>query len=268
MIEPEVLRQGCPSFLALARWESTGSGDVGEHIATCSRCSQRVAELRTDRDDLLGAAPGDSARRAARAILIAASANDTRERFWEVWRRRASFALPAFAALGLFAIFVQRTSLQDHPAIDAARSEDRAKGTLLFEMYRQRERGGAVEVAHDGGQYRAGDRLRFEYSTAAPGYLFVVGVDDSGAVFPYYPDDGSPGIPVKTAQRAMLSDSIELDEHKGIERIFALWSPRPISRHSVQAAVAEALRTADNNLEKVERLPIDADQATRLLRRP
>ncbi|HEY0713951.1 MAG TPA: hypothetical protein VGF45_14820 [Polyangia bacterium] len=258
----------CPSFLALARWEASGTGDIADHVAGCARCTDRLADLRTDREVLLGSAPTENARRAAREILATSHAAGTRESLWEVLRRRAGIVLPAFAAVGLLAIFLQRAPLPTAPAIDADRTAERAKGALLFEMYRQREPNGPVEIARDGDQYQPGDRLRFEYSTSAPGYLFVVGVDDTGAVFPYYPDDSSPGIPVKIARRAMLSDSIELDGHRGTERIFALWSPRPIPGATVQSAVAEALRAAGGELEKIERLPIDADQATRLLRRP
>ncbi|HEY0709699.1 MAG TPA: hypothetical protein VGG33_23000 [Polyangia bacterium] len=260
---------GCPSFLALARWEASPGGETGDHVAGCARCTARVDELRADRTALLGSDPHESSRRAARQILASFNTRSARSRWAEVWRRRVGFALPAFAALALFVVLGQRSSLIGASLSDAGQEPAvRAKGALWFEMYRLRAPSGVVEIARDGDEYRGGDRLRFEYSTAAPGYLFVVGVDDEGAVFPYYPDDGSAGLPVKTSTRAMLSDSIELDGHQGFERIFALWSPRPITLAAVRAATAQALTTAGGDLRRVDQLPLDVDQATRLLRRP
>jgi hypothetical protein len=263
----------CPSFLALARWEASSEGDVAPHIHGCLRCTARVAQLRLDRADLLGADPAAASRLAARQILIRAQTHADVP--WHAtlisrWRQIAGIALPAFAAIALFAVtsprFRHTTAINEAPAAGAPAV--RAKGGLLFEIYRQPVGGGLVTMAGDGDRYQAGDRLRFTYTTAAPGYLSVIGVDDSGAVFPYYPKDGTPGLPVPAAAKVTLPDSIELDEHRGLERIFALWSPRPIDAAAVKDAVSQSVRAAAGNLESLIHLPIDAVQVTRLLRRP
>jgi hypothetical protein len=98
--------------------------------------------------------------------------------------------------------------------------------------------------------------------------LLVFGVDDIGRVFPYYRDDALAGVSAPAGAEVMLPDSVELDDHHGWERVFALWTPAALGEDVVRAAVAEALAAGRGDIQQAARLPIEAEQVSFLLRRP
>jgi hypothetical protein len=144
----------------------------------------------------------------------------------------------------------------------------RAKGGLAFEVYAKR--GDRVFRVEDGADLLAGDRLRFAYTKPAAGHLMVFGVDDRGELFPYYEDGKLVSIAVAAGAQVMLPGSVELDAHKGWERVFAVWSEAAPDATAVRAAVREALAGAGGDLRKVTRLGLgpEIEQASVLLRRP
>jgi hypothetical protein len=264
--EAESRRQPkCPSRFELAEREATGRlGDLAAHTDGCDRCGATLRELADARRELLG---GDAEAISARAAQrIAAEAADRRKRRWRLWLP-VGFA-PVAAALAL----VVTTGLHRSNAVDGdvtgAVVGARAKGSMSFEAYCKR--GDKVFEVNEGADFFAGDRLRFAYSKGQSGYLMVFGVDDAGSVFPYYQDAILAGMSVSAGAHVMLPDSVELDEHKGWERIFAVWSPRPLAEADVRGAVGRAMAQASGDVRQASKLPLgsEVDQVSYLLRRP
>jgi hypothetical protein len=98
--------------------------------------------------------------------------------------------------------------------------------------------------------------------------LLVFGVDDAGRLFPYYRDDVLTGVSAPPGSEVMLPESVELDDHHGWERVFALWTPASVGEDVVRTAVAEALAAVGGDIRQAARLPVQAEQVSFLLRRP
>jgi hypothetical protein len=87
-------------------------------------------------------------------------------------------------------------------------------------------------------------------------------------VFPYYRDDVLAGVSAPAGSEVMLPESVELDDHHGWERVFALWTPAAMGEHVIRTAVAEALAAGNGDIRQAARLPVEAEQVSFLLRRP
>lgn len=133
---------------------------------------------------------------------------------------------------------------------------------------------GAVP-GRNGGTYRAGDRFRFTYTSGANDYLVLLSVEDGGDVTVFYPDatgrEGSGrSMAIARGRNVPLEDSVVLNEYVGKERFFAVFSTNPLDVAVVRRAAAEALRatkTRGGGIEVLDRLPIDAPQASFWIRK-
>jgi hypothetical protein len=110
--------------------------------------------------------------------------------------------------------------------------------------------------------------LRFAYTVAKPGFLLVFGMDDRGVLFPYYQEQSLLGVPVEAGSRVLLPGSVELDGHRGWERIFALWSEGALREDLVRRAAASALGAASGDLQRTTTLDLPVEQVSFLLRKP
>jgi hypothetical protein len=227
-------------------------------VGACGRCSAIVAEIDEARSLLLGDNPADRSVRAARAILDIVNQRRTRR----TWLRFLAPVLlvPAAAAVLLF---VKPTL---NPLGHGNRLGSTIKGRLIVETYCKR--GESVFPAVDGGDFVAGDRLRFAYTQDRPGFLLVFGVDDQGRIFPYYQEQRLTGVAVAAGARVFLPGSVELDSHSGWERIFAVWSEEPLADDSVRSAVATVLSAAGGDIRHATVLDLPVEQVSLLLRRP
>ncbi len=118
----------------------------------------------------------------------------------------------------------------------------RYKGGHNFQVFVQRH--GSPEILADGQPLAAGDQLAFAYSLAEPRYLLLLSIDDTGAITKYYPLDARSGSPLGPTTRRPLPVGIELDAHRGEERLVALFSRTPIDETRARDALREALRNA------------------------
>jgi hypothetical protein len=252
----------CPSRLELSRWEAESEGHrptgLTSHVGSCPRCAQVFADIASARVSLLGADPEQASVRAARVILETVGRRRNRRRWLHLLA--PAFLVPAAAALLLI---VKPVLVERGPGHHAATA---VKGGLVVETYCKR--GDKVFPAVDGQDFLEGDRLRFAYSSGRPGYLLLFGVDDEGKIFPYYPEGALVGTRVEAGARIMLPGSVELDGHKGWERVHAVWSETQLPDDVVRAAVAAALTAAGNDLRRVTALDLPVDQMSMLLRRP
>jgi hypothetical protein len=219
-----------------------------------------MAEISEARALLLGSDPAETSARAARAILECV--RERRGRGFRRWWRLLAPALlvPAVAAL----LLVGKPALLGLSS--TGHSTQAVKGELLVEIFCKR--GDAIFSAVDGGDFVEGDRLRFAYSKDRPGYLLVFGVDDNGTIFPYYDDHALVGMRVEGGGRVLLPDSVELDAHKGWERIFVLWSEAQFADDGMRSAVSRTLAGVDNDVRRMTTLDLPVEQVSMLLRRP
>lgn len=252
----------CASRFELARRDLVGNGDAGlsSHAADCVRCRTVLTELAEARQQLLGDTPIEVSQSAARGIMAMAADRRAARRF------RFMFWLPvglAPVAIGLLLFALPNRDVSTVAMSSAPTA--RAKGSLALEMHCKR--GDTVFPVVEGADFFAGDRLRFTYTKAEPGFLIVFSVDDSGRVFPYYPDGALTGMEASAGSGVMLPGSVELDGHHGFERIFALWSTQTLHDKTVRKAVETAL-AADRDIRHLQRLPLEVEQVSYLLRRP
>jgi hypothetical protein len=228
---------------------------VAAHIGHCGRCGGVMSELADARKELLGDDPAEARARAAARIMAEVAERKARRWRWRLWLPAG--LVPVMGALALFAL---------RPTAAPPESSTRFKGPLVLEAYCKRDN--QVFPLQAGADFLAGDRLRFAYTKGESGYLMVFGVDDTGQVFPYYQDATLAGIEVRPGAKVMLPGSIELDGHHGWERVYALWSAKPLAEQAVRAAVTGALGVAGGDVRKADRLGVPAEQVSYLLRRP
>lgn len=246
----------CPSRLELSHWEACPEParplELTSHVGTCERCAAIMSDISESRALLLGSDPVAASERAARIIMETVRQRRSPRR----WLRYLApvFLVPAVAA---FLLFV-RPSLPSHSGA--------VKGRIIVETYCKRD--GKVFPATDGGDFLPGDQLRFAYTQDRPGYLLVFGVDDAGAIFPYYEENRLVGTPVQAGARVFLPGAVELDAHKGWERIYSIWSESPLSDAAVRFAVASSLARVGGDVRRTEALDLPVEQVSLLLRRP
>jgi len=265
--------RNCVSYLELARWEAKPeaerSQDAIGHLSTCERCAAALAELDSARQELLGADPHGQSLVAARVIL--ARVAERCRKAW--WRLVVPLTLTPVAAAMVMLVMARGSFSPATPSpgnisgttTPVARAV-RAKGALMVEAFCKR--GDSVFPVKDGDDFVAGDRLRFAYTKDQAGVLLVFGVDDAGRLFPYYRDDALAGVTAPPGSEVMLPESVELDDHHGWERVFALWTPSPLGQDFIRTAVAGALAAVEGDIRQAARLPVDAEQVSFLLRRP
>jgi len=252
----------CPSRLELSRWEAHPEPERPvefiAHVQSCGRCAAVLEDISSARSLLLGANPAEASARAARNIMEVVQRRRSRQR----WLRFLApvFLVPAAAAL----LLIVRPALHSRGEGDGARSD--IKGGLIVETYCKR--GDKVFPAVEGGDFLAGDRLRFAYSSDRPGFLLVFSVDDQGRVFPYYEEHSLAGVRVEAGAHVFLPGAVELDDHKGWERVFALWAETQFANDVVRAAVGAALSAADSDIRRMTALDLPVQQVSMLLRRP
>jgi hypothetical protein len=180
------------------------------HVASCDRCTARIAEHERERAEL--AVPLASRRR-PRAAWIAAAA----------FAAAAVIVLVALRARGPHGVDEGGTRLKGAPAI----------GFYV-------KHGDAVRRGADGELVAPGDAIELTATSARPAYLAIVSVDHAGTVSVYYPD-APVAAPIAAGAEQVLPTSVILDDVLGRERIYGVFCPDPIAVAEVRAAFAGSI---------------------------
>jgi hypothetical protein len=138
---------------------------------------------------------------------------------YEASRRRGwrwpALVLPLVAALAaVFLLMLRPPGPIDDPYTP--------KGNIVLGVYSE---SGLVEP---GAEVAPGTRIRFSVKAGRAGYVAVLGRDAAGAISVYHPYDGKEAAPYDP-KAPVLPDAIELDDVKGEERVYALFSEKPFA---------------------------------------
>jgi len=224
--------------------------EVRAHLAACEDCRARAAALDGQAAEFLAGteAPADFARR------IAARRS---ERVRTSSMRPLGIGLAAAAAAALIVAYGLMPSEKGGDRI-------RTKGSVDLSFYVDQDGSGRPGLA--GETLREGDRIRLAVEPGAHRFAFVVSVTASGEVTPLYPEGNGQSVPVTAGERSLLEGSVILDAYLGEERLFALFSDRPLGAEQVVAAARQALngvREQDEpGVQSLHRLPLEVSQAT------
>jgi len=236
------MNNGCPSNLKLSlslvdnELSEKERADIESHLSGCARCRQRIEKLKFERRSLYERIP--------RLDLEEARPRPR----WQPALAAACACL--LLAIGLWFFW----SGEDRPGSVAFKGEAPA---LSFRVERQ----GRVFEGRAHMQLRPGDRVRFAYSLGENAYLLIINLDGEGKTTAYYPSGSDESLAVKAGQKVFLPGSIRLDQYLGPERIFAVFTRKPLSVSEVESAVDRAWkRTRD--IEKIETLSIEGYQIT------
>jgi len=248
----------CPSELELDAFELEGrpaGHGLQAHLAGCGRCRARLAERDQARERFV--------REVYPVTLAAVEAAGERARpgaGWLGWLLRPALLGVAAGVLVLSLAGLLWWRGGEGPPPD---SYVGVKGGASLQVWARR--GERVFPVGPGARLRAGDLLRFVPRLPGPGYMMIVSVDARGKVSPYHPPAGGRAAAVRPPLGApALPGSIELDESRGPERLWLLFSTREFELGEVEAAAAEGLRAA-GSLEALAVLPGELEQASLLV---
>ncbi|MBM4777721.1 MAG: DUF4384 domain-containing protein [Archangiaceae bacterium] len=172
---------------------------VERAIAESAKERARVEELRADSAAfLIRHPPGPLAAKLEKP-----------KRRWLLW-------LPlAAAAAAMLVFFIQ-------PPVEPEHS---VKGSVVLTVFRQRG-DDPVERLENGATVRPGDHVRFSITAPADGFVAVISRDGAGKVSTYHPFGSQQAAPYK-AKEPLLQSAIALDDVRGKERVWAVFSEKP-----------------------------------------
>lgn len=216
------------------------------HVDACEACSARLQALLSARASFVQARDQHAFAR----TVISRRKSRRRPTHW-LW------AATLAAAAALLVIW-----MRDDPTV-------RYKGGTLFQVFVQRD--GSPQSLANGQRLAAGDQLAFAYSLTEPRYLLLLSIDDTGTITKYYPLDARPASPLGPTRPRPLPVGIELDGHRGEERLVALFSRTPLDEARVQNALRKALHDAQARrlgVGEMGPLMLPAEQTSVWFRKP
>jgi len=236
----------CPSDYELdAYWLAGRPEDhpVHGHLEGCESCRKRLEEW-------------EQADEKFRNEVFPATEEEVVER---LSKSRSGFfgffTYPRLAAAAAVVLAVVLAVALWRPA-DREATYIGVKGTLGLEVYCQRAE--KVFRVNPGERLLAEDRVRFAVSAPGPGQVMIVSVDQRGEVSLFYP----PG-PVEGG-RTELEGSTILDDSRGPERIFGVFSEGPLDFNVIRSAVERGLKDS-GGVENLKKLPLELAQNSLLI---
>lgn len=178
------------------------------HLAVCTRCRARRAELQAERQRF----------QATRPLVPAWLAPEAKIKV-----RKRHYGALVLAALGLLAL------LRPQP-------EERAKGGELLGFYVKR--GAQIHQGSVNERLSPGDQLRFTYSSERARYLAVLSVDAAQRASVYFPASGQAQR-VSAGKQVALPSAVELDAVLGAERVLAIFCDQPFPLAPLESALAQ-----------------------------
>jgi hypothetical protein len=210
-------------LLELGQLDAASSASAREHLNQCTRCAGDLAVLR------------DSRARFEADVFARTLPRVERRRSHRLWYWILSPALIAAAA----GVVVGARPVSDVTA---------KGGRPACEVFARRS--GRIFVVKDGSALTPGDEIRFVVRPAGYRHVLVASVDSAAVATIYAPYGAERSLQLASAtDRAELPGSVRLDTTPGPERLYCLFSQRPIDAapvlvwlRQIGAGGAEALR--------------------------
>ncbi len=246
--------------LELGGVEPDGRERIAGHVARCSACAARQAEhrelQRQFRTTVFPRTAGSLAAHRSRGLRRAFAPG-------QAW----ALALAVVAPLGAGMVLVARVAR--HAESDSAPSIG-VKGDPPLHVFVRRGGGAAgvsVPVARlaDGARLSPGDALRFVLDPTGLRYAIIASVDGAGQTSIYFPFHGAASAPVEGRAALAVPNSIVLDRAPGPERLFVIYSDRPVDARTVREALAPAASGGASAIRATRRLSIPGTVQSTLL---
>lgn len=260
-VHPHHLSSLALDLLLLGDLGDEPARDAKRHIEACPSCRERYEELQlsyeTFERQVHPRTAADVTRRAGTTVAATPflGAHPRRSR----WRTATLAALAGAAALLLL---LARPFGRREPSL----AEDTAllvKGAPSFDIFARRA--SRVFLVQDGAQLEPGDAVRFMASAGGASFLLVASIDAAGRATIYFPYLGQESAAISPGRHFTDSSSIVLDETRGPERIFALFSSKPIAAEVVSRALAAIGRGGVESIRGAPRVDVPADFQTSVL---
>jgi anti-sigma factor RsiW len=188
--------------LELGSLDAASSQRARDHLATCARCAADLATLRESRARF-------DATVFARTLPALGRRQARRRWYWLL-------SAPALAGVAVAVLLAVR------PGSDLT-----AKGGPTCEVFARR--GARVFAVKDGSALAPGDEIRFVVRPAGYRHVLVGSVDAAAVATIYAPYSGKQSLSLASpTDRAELPGSIRLDTTAGPERLYCLFSKKPI----------------------------------------
>lgn len=209
------------------------------HLEGCARCRDDVAAARALHEKF-----------AADVLPRTLPTVRARARRSTKWIGVGAVALAAAAAIALVLHFKAPPAKPEEPYLAI-------KGSAGMKIVAQHA-GTQLEVV-DGVKLAKGDAIRFVVDPNGLPYLLVASVDGDGQVTVYFPVGGKESGRVEDGHKVELPGSIVLDDARGPERVFALFSREPIAAEPVAAALRTIGAGGRDAILRAGTLPVPAE---------
>lgn len=229
----------CPSWYTLDRYQldelpASEAQAVRAHVAGCSACR---AELAEEAALYHAAFPLHEQTIEARA---------TAEADGGMWARLLRFL--SGAGLGVVAIAVAAMLLLFQPKepehkLSLAGPATQRKGAQNIQLNAFREHRGKVEPMTSGSTVSPGDRVRFQIDVPDSREVMIVGVEEHGRLFSYYPLDGQGRSAHHEGGQVLLEGAAELDTSHGREAVVLVSCKQPFALSTLRAGVSPDCQT-------------------------
>lgn len=246
---------GCPSRTELL-YALTEEMDAARrlknlaHAENCPACHATLASLEREREEFLRLHPYTSLKAGMERL------ERRRDR-----QRMILFRLVPAGAAAVAILIGAWLALPGSPGV-------RTKGSVALSFYLMR--GGDIRPALSDEVFAPRDRIQFLYSSGPHPYLLLVSVDEAGRVFNYTPGAPDYSVSIAPGERRPLPESVELDESRETERVFALFSDEPLSFAEIRTRIEKELadvKRRGGTVKDLDRLSGPWPQASVLLRK-
>jgi len=150
----------------------------------------------------------------------------------------------------------------EYPTIARAESGIRAKGdAVTLSIHRQGE--GKAERLVSGDTVHPHDLLQISLEAQQRVYACIVSLDATGSLTAHFPESVGSAIALEPGKHVLLPHAYELDESRGFERFWLVWSDKPFETAQLSARL-RALPPARRATAILE-LPAGFSQASVLL---
>ncbi|HET6148864.1 MAG TPA: hypothetical protein VFH68_15110 [Polyangia bacterium] len=234
---------------------------IDAHAGRCARCTVRRSEHQA------AVAEFRVAVLPRTLPLIEARGRPLHARLWGV-----AIALPALAA----GILVLTHRFDGQPAgtqgLVAKPTTIAIKGDDLMQVFALQHRepsGGSdptsVARVASGQRLAPGDALRFVLYPSGLPYALIASVDGAGQVSVYFPFHGEESAAVDGALAVPVAGSIVLDRAPGPERLFAIFSERPVAARVLRGLLSGIAAGGSSAIRSARQLPLPGTRQATLL---